>query len=352
MYSSCIFCNAALGANEVLEAFPVGRRVAYDEAMGRLWVVCRMCERWNLSPFETRWEAIEEAERVFRATPLKVTGENIGLAQTNEGLELVRIGKPPMVELMAWRYGDQFGRRRRRHVIAGGGIATAAVGFGALSFASSSMPWVLAAVFGVVQAHSMLSAGKTLRRKWGPKWTFVADDDGKVLRLNYLDIGGSAVVSHATGGWSLAVIHHVWRGEEGKGALVNGFTELHGEHAERALSRILPLTNREGGSRKQVQEAVSTIAGANDFNSLLRHTVHDLEPGKQHMAALEPRTRLALEMALHGEEEQRAMEGELATLASRWREADALAKIADSLFVPPEVEKELERIRKEVDSSE
>src|SRR6476620_1666843 len=130
MYSTCIFCNAPLGANEMLERFPVGRRIAYDQATGRLWVVCRKCERWNLSPLETRWEAIEDAERLFRATSLKVAGENIALAQTTEGLELVRIGAPPKTELMAWRYGDQFGRRRRRHLIVGGSIL-AAGGFAA-----------------------------------------------------------------------------------------------------------------------------------------------------------------------------------------------------------------------------
>src|SRR5690606_5727839 len=68
LYSTCIFCNGALGTNEVLEDFPVGRRIAFDAARGRLWVVCRRCERWNLSPIEERWEAIEAAERIFRET--------------------------------------------------------------------------------------------------------------------------------------------------------------------------------------------------------------------------------------------------------------------------------------------
>ncbi len=177
MYGACIFCNSKLGANEVLEKFPVGRRVAYDQATGRLWAVCGTCERWNLSPLETRWEAIEDAERVFRDTPLKVAGENTGLAQTNEGLELVRVGKPPKIELMAWRYGDQFGRRRRRQLLIGGGIASAAVGFGALSFALSSAPAVIALVIAAAHGNSLLSAANAKRRRWGPKWTYVADDD-------------------------------------------------------------------------------------------------------------------------------------------------------------------------------
>src|SRR4051812_4859661 len=105
MYSTCLFCNTTLGTNEVIEHFPVGRRIAYDEKTGRLWVVCRKCERWNLSPLETRWEAIDEAERTFREIKLRVSTDNIGLAQVNEGLELVRIGKPLRPEFAAWRYG-------------------------------------------------------------------------------------------------------------------------------------------------------------------------------------------------------------------------------------------------------
>ena len=59
MYATCLFCNTALGTNESIEHFPVGRRPAFDSATGRLWVVCRKCERWNLSPLETRSEAID-----------------------------------------------------------------------------------------------------------------------------------------------------------------------------------------------------------------------------------------------------------------------------------------------------
>ncbi len=43
--------------------------------------------------------------------------------------------------------------------------------------------------------------------------------------------------------------------------------------------------------------------------------------------------RLALEMALHEGDERRAMEGDLHELEARWREADAIAKIADEMFL-------------------
>jgi hypothetical protein len=79
VYSTCLFCRRSLGANAFIEHFPVGRRLAFDPARGRLWVVCRHCERWNLTPIETRWEAIEEGERAFRTTPPRAFTENVGL---------------------------------------------------------------------------------------------------------------------------------------------------------------------------------------------------------------------------------------------------------------------------------
>src|SRR5437762_3292450 len=117
MYSTCLFCNQDLGSNEVIEQFPIGRRLAFDASKGRLWVVCRKCERWNLTPLEERWEAIEECERLFAGTRLRVSTDNIGLAKLREGLELVRIGDALRPEMAAWRYGDQFGRRRRKSML-------------------------------------------------------------------------------------------------------------------------------------------------------------------------------------------------------------------------------------------
>src|SRR5918912_2329325 len=108
MYATCLFCNSDLGRNEAIEHFPVGRRLAYDARKGRLWVVCRRCERWNLTPLEERWEAVEDCERLFRGAPLRVSTEHIGLARLREGLELVRVGRPLADEYAAWRYGLRY----------------------------------------------------------------------------------------------------------------------------------------------------------------------------------------------------------------------------------------------------
>ena len=98
MYQTCMFCNKPLGENPVVEAFPVGRRLVFDSERGRLWVVCRKCERWNLSPIEERWEAIDTCERLFSQIRLKASTEQVGMARHREGLELVRIGRPQRPE--------------------------------------------------------------------------------------------------------------------------------------------------------------------------------------------------------------------------------------------------------------
>lgn len=86
MYSHCITCSCALGANEHIPSFPIGRRVAFDPERGRLWVICGRCARWNLAPIEERWEPVEDAERLFRDTRRRVQRENIGLARLADGM--------------------------------------------------------------------------------------------------------------------------------------------------------------------------------------------------------------------------------------------------------------------------
>src|ERR1043165_7575161 len=153
MYTTCIFCHTDLGANEVIESFPIGRRLAFDAALGRLWVVCRKCERWNLTPIEERWEAVEQCERLFTQTRLRASSDNIGLSRLPEGLELVRIGKPLRPEMAAWRYGDQFGRRRRRYIALSTAAGIAGVG---LVVAGPATGIVAGSTWGMIQVANIV----------------------------------------------------------------------------------------------------------------------------------------------------------------------------------------------------
>ena len=115
MYASCLFCHHHLGRNALVPTFAVGGRLAYDPERGRLWVVCPRCARWNLTPLEERWEAIETCEHLFADTPVRLATDHVGLAEVPDGLTLVRVGRAPRPELAAWRYGRVLRRQLRRH---------------------------------------------------------------------------------------------------------------------------------------------------------------------------------------------------------------------------------------------
>ncbi len=69
---------------------------------------------------------------------------------------------------------------------------------------------------------------------------------------------------------------------------------------------------------------------------------------EKHMGLLQrlPRpTRLALEMALHEEQERRALQGELKALEAVWKQAEEIAAISDSLLLPEGADEFLEEHR-------
>ena len=353
MYATCLFCNGDLGRNESIEPFPVGRRLAFDAVKGRLWVVCRRCERWNLTPLEERWEAIEECERQFRATRLRVSTDEIGLARLKEGLELVRIGAPQRPEMAAWRYGDQFGRRRRRHyAMVAGGIAVAGV-------AVAAGP-VLGLVSGVTMFNPVMQLFNASRGIYRHRtFVHVPAPEGETIRTRLSDLqrvrlssnGEELLLEVPTPRQTIGPWYRYSSGRE--------MREVRGDAAIRAAGALLPRMNEQGGSAKQVQRAVSmleadpspervfeTVAGS------LRHTAGWISGrrGANLLANLPAHTRLALEMAAHEETERRALEGELHVLEAAWREAEEIAKIADDMFVPESVEEELARLKRERDA--
>jgi hypothetical protein len=328
MYSTCLFCKSQLGRNEVLEEFPVGRRVAFDAVRGRLWVVCRGCERWNLSPLEERWEAMEECERLFRDTKLQVSTEHIGLARLREGLELVRVGAPQRPEMAAWRYGDQFGRRRQRAFL------TTGLGLGAFGaiIAGGALAGVGVAAFGGMY-------GTIIDRivKGDPKKVVatVPDDGGVVLKVTRIDAEKSRLIATPD--------RTEWRLEL---KVKKQEVVVTGDAAVRAAAQILPTLNRFGGSRKHVTEAVGFLEEAGSVEGTFRNaTVLTEAYAKPKIQKLPYPVRLALEMATHEEAERRALEGELAELERAWREAEEIAEISDNLLIPSTINDWIRRVR-------
>ncbi|MDE2794942.1 MAG: hypothetical protein OXL34_09010 [Gemmatimonadota bacterium] len=347
MYTTCMFCKKPLGTNEVVEAFPIGRRLAFDAAKGRLWVVCRKCERWNLTPLEERWEAVETCERLFRATRIRTSTENIGLARHSEGLELVRIGEPLRPEFAAWRYGDQFRNRRRRWIAAGSaGVAANLATSVTINLTTSGLIGAAgaAALGGGVAGVALVTVWQLLNRQANVAQFRRSDGTRYMLTREQVTHFARIRADDDEPGFRIE-IH--------KGPLSRkGPDTFEGDDAGRAINAVLPVVNGAGATAHHIREAVSRIeshgnphrfiADAAEQSSGTAARAHPTS-GRGRKARLSgpgwvrkmPRpTRLALEMALHEEQERRALEGELAQLEQAWREAEEIAAIADNLLLP------------------
>ena len=312
MYRSCIFCSAPLGSNESIERFPVGRSLAFDAEKGRLWAVCDRCLRWNLAPIEERWEANEEAERLFRDARLRVQSENVGLAKLADGTRLIRVGKALRGELAAWRYGTQFLHRHREST----GLEIVAM---LLLIPPPAIEWVLdVARFGWKDRARM--------REHRVPASLSPTGRPLVLPLGAVQDG------------------HLDRGEDG--ALLfrvrmhdpvrwDAFAEFRDDAARSVLARALPKLNRDGANKREVQAAVQVLAEAPSAEAYIRGVAEHRGmlggPRAEGTRKLTPTGLRALEMALHEEQERRAMDGELAALEAMWRQAEEIAAIADRL---------------------
>ncbi len=333
MYSTCMFCHSHLGQNIEIEAFPVGRRLAFDAHRGRLWVVCRLCRNWNLSPLEQRWEAVEACERLYRGTVVRVSTDNIGLATLPRGLDLVRVGKPLRPEFAAWRYGARLrGRRLRGAGALAGTMLTsgAAMAVGAMAAVSGVAATVTGSnamrrglVTWLEQAEARISYDRILAHIRTPGGALQALRFSHVARLEI-------VVSDADESWGFRVAHTA------------GVTEFAGPQAVQVAGNLLARLNHEGGSHAQIREATRRIADAGDADRYIRASSRlrgarrrknaifwDDDVGVLGLTSLE---RLALEIAVHEDAERQAMQGELTELEAAWRDAEEIAAIADGLF--------------------
>ena len=360
MYTTCLLCNESLGTNDVIELFPVGRRIAFDAEKGRLWVICVHCTRWNLAPIEERWEAIEDCERRFRATHLRFSTDNIGLAQLREGLELVRIGKALRPEVAAWRYGDVIQRRGSGRII---GIATGLLRRG-VRVANDAVARITRDDTPSLFADEPLTRLRLYRHQ-NRVLDVLTDEHGNrsVIRWGHLD-AAELIRPDPNEPWRLVVKHD------------HGLTIVTGDDGLRTAGKALAALNSTGALPEDVRRATAKIEDAEDENGYFSRIValamrtgwgrfpdapHTASPPPAPSSAAErlalhitnrsfwgrgsitsePSTlmlrlplvdRLALEMAANEDTERRAMEGELLELEQAWRDAEEVAAIADGLF--------------------
>lgn len=335
MYSTCLFCHRDLGRNDAVEELPIGRKLAFDPAKGRLWVVCARCERWNLTPIEERWEAIERCERRFHDTRIRVSTENIGLARLRDGTELVRIGEPLRPEFAAWRYTSRL-RRRRRNALLVTGVAVVGAAGAVSGLAAVGALGGMGGLFNFgAQALHRINARRIVYRPEGATGPDGYIRRGDLRNFRWVPAGDEAP-------WRL-----VQEPRKGRGPS----RTFEGPEGLRLAAAMLAVVNRTAGSRKNVADAVDYIEQAGnpfdadpstrtDGRGRIGPDRRSAEPsGLIHtMPAWQ---RLAFELAANEAEERRYLAGELSLLERAWKEAEAIAAIADDLLVPAWVRERL-----------
>ena len=367
MYSTCLFCNSSLGANEQIGAFPVGHRLAYDPARGRLWVVCTRCGRWNLSPLEERWEAIDECERLFRGTRLRFSTDNIGLGRVGEHLELVRIGPALLPEIASWRYGSKI----EQHTASTNGKRSAASN-GLVRRGAGLPRWLARRAAAALAGYATtvgLSDEAMLRlrtfRRGDAVLARTIDDSGAPIVIRYSHLGGAELIRpDRDAPWRLVVRHDggIARLAEGAGLRTAGkmlaslnFGVATNAEVQHAIAKLDEAGDREGYFSRVASLAMRTHWGrvpdapdegliepaGSSFAERIALQLANRSFWARGGTGSEETTplfrlpsvdRLALEMASNEDIERRALEGELASLAEAWREAEEIARISDELF--------------------
>jgi hypothetical protein len=334
--AACFFCDTPTGRNDEIERCPTGQRLAFDAARGRFWVVCSSCGRWNLTPLDGRWEAIEDCERRFRDSPVRVCSEEIGLAQLRSGLELIRIGRPVRPEFAAWRYGSTF-VRRHRHAAPRRLMRTLAVP--AVVCAGP----LLAAALGPLGAVAYLGAAaagahRLLRR---PALS-IPLEDGSALELAAEQVRGAELIraENERDQWAVWVGCLTEHRPAGCAIEATGGESralLTGANGRAAATLILPWLNPLGGDATTVRGALEWLQAVGGperalhrfaRSSMVRAPLDNID---RSLATLYPEARLALEMALHEDEELRALRGELTVLRWAWAREEPVAAIADAI---------------------
>ena len=359
MYTSCLFCHTDLGANHHLTTFPVGRRLAYDPKKGRLWVICTRCGRWNLTPLEERWEAIDDGERLFRGTRLRMSTDNIGLARFRGGFELVRIGPAMLPEIASWRYGTRLVRLEPEET----DVRPSLFIRGARLIARATAGALVGYAHAVGFSDDAILRMRTFRRERGVLLRS-NDEYGHPIVVRYAHLGAAELVRpERDAPWQLKLQHDT------------GVATLAQSSALRVAGKMLATLNVGVATQAEVQHAIAKLDDAGDpegyftrVASLAMRTSWGRFPDAQDEVEVQPRgsfsetlalrlanrsfwgrggtgsdeqtplfrlpavDRLALEMAANEDIERRALLGELDSLHAAWKDAEEIAAIADEMF--------------------
>jgi len=338
MFRRCLVCHSPFQENESLEYFPLGTRVAYDPARGRLWAVCKECKRWSLAPIEERWEALEELEKVVRDRGrLLSQTDNISLLRSGR-LEIVRVGRANLAEQAWWRYGKELARRRQKFktlstagaIGAGaaiwGGMATGGMSFIAAWLLWDNLPNKIPDAARWLRFGGDAWRGKNRCVKCGYTFNRIA-----YRRRDHLILLRSGMSEPTQLSYKCPRC----------GDFREGGLQLRGPEAEHTLRRVLAYHHFDGADDRTVTSATRLIQEAGSPEDLSRIL---LKNGRR-LGELGRTGGIALEIAANESAEQHLLELELAELEAHWRTEEELAAIIDGELTPLPL---LETLRRKV----
>jgi len=325
MYTTCAFCNGRFDGDGGPSGLGVGRRLAFDEWRGRLWVICPKCARWNLSPLEDRWERIEALARAAHAGHLVAATDQVALLRWQR-YDLVRVGKPPRVELAPWRYGERLRARQRERAKVVIPLTLAAIGLGIAANAAAGgslgvFAWNLHALGD--WAYVQIVGNRRVALAEPP----ICERCGTAMQLRAKHVQHARLVADTRA--DFAVLLSCPRCHQ-EGAMLTG------QEAAQVLRPGLAYLNVRRSSRRRAEEAARVVDQSGGPDRL----IHDIARRELTLRSLRAERQLALEMAV---DEQ----AEVQELERQWREAEEIAGIADgTLSTSAQLEEELRRLKR------
>lgn len=324
MYTTCAFCGGALGGDGGASGLAVGKRFAFDPWKSRAWVICGSCARWNLTPFDTRVDVIAALERMAAGGRIAATSAQVTLVRT-AAYDLVRIGRPPRVELATWRYGERIKARQREQMKVY--VPVALVTVGAMVTLNVAAGVGVGGFFGQVPTLVESISRGIIGNRAVPIEFPVCGNCGKVmvLRAKHVQHARLTYSTQADLALLLSCPHC-----ETVGAQVEGPVA---EQVLRSGMTYLNLKKRREVKRK-AEEAAVLVERSGGPEEMLRRLARE----ERTVKALGTQQGLALEMAVDEQAELRELE-------RQWREAEEIAEIADTLGLSQEVEESFRRLK-------
>ena len=324
MYRTCAFCNGKLDGDGGPSGLGVGRRLAFDEWKGRLWVICPKCTRWNLAPLDERLEHVEALARAAVEGRVAAATEQVALIRWR-GYDLVRVGRPPRLEFATWRYGERLKARQREQLKFVVPLTVATVGLAvAVNVAAGGSVGVF--VWNMPNIARAMYTGIIGRRTVGLIEPPICERCGSLMRLRAKHMAHARIVPDSTAGLGLVLSCPTCRSE---GAL------LVGADAQAALRQGLTYLALARRGRERAEDAARLVEGAGGPERLIR----DVARRELTLRSIAPERRLALEIAVDEQAEIEALE-------RQWKDAEEIAEIADGLLsTTAELEEELRRLK-------